>query len=66
MSPNHMDLAQKKVVVVGLGATGISTALFAKNKGALVTVTDSAPENELQQAVETMRNHRIRKPKLDA
>lgn len=55
-----MELTNKKVVVVGLGATGVSTALFAKNQGAKVTVTDTAPERDLRQAVETMRNHQIR------
>ena len=55
-----MDLANKKVLVVGLGATGISTALFAKNRGAKVTVTDTAPAQQLQEAAETMHRHGIR------
>ena len=37
-----MELANKKVLVVGLGATGVSTARFAKSRGADVTVTDTA------------------------
>ena len=60
MSRFDMDLTNKKVLVVGLGATGVSTALFAKNRGALVTVTDTAAEQELQQAVQTMQSHGIR------
>ncbi|KPJ77383.1 MAG: hypothetical protein AMJ54_08215 [Deltaproteobacteria bacterium SG8_13] len=55
-----MELADKKVLVVGLGSTGISTALFAKNKGAQVTVTDTAGEQDLQQAAASMRSHGIR------
>ena len=42
-----MDLANKKVVIVGLGVSGISVARFAKNKGAFVIVTDIADEKEL-------------------
>jgi UDP-N-acetylmuramoylalanine--D-glutamate ligase len=55
-----MELANKKVLVVGLGATGVSTALFAKKRGADVTVTDTAHEHELREPAATMRNHRIR------
>ena len=54
-----MDLANKNVVVVGLGATGVSTALFAQKKGATVTVTDTAAEDQLQQAAAVMRAHGI-------
>ena len=42
-----MDLFKKKVLVVGLGMTGISTARFLVNQGAFVTVTDMAKEDEL-------------------
>ena len=55
-----MELANKKVLVVGLGATGVSTARFAKNRGADVTVTDTADENDLQEAVAAMHHHQIR------
>jgi UDP-N-acetylmuramoylalanine--D-glutamate ligase len=55
-----MQLANTKVLVVGLGATGVSTALFAKSRGADVTVTDAAHEHELREPAATMRNHRIR------
>lgn len=42
-----MNLAQKNILIVGLGVSGIAAARFAKNKGANVTVTDMAVEKEL-------------------
>ncbi len=36
-----MDLANKRVLVVGLGKSGIAAALFLKERGARVTVSDS-------------------------
>ena len=42
-----MNLAQKNILIVGLGVSGIAVARFAKNKGAYVTVTDMAGEKEL-------------------
>lgn len=42
-----MNLAQKNILIVGLGVSGIAAARFAKNKGANVTVTDIAGEKEL-------------------
>ena len=50
-----MDLFNKKVLVVGLGMTGVATALFLKNKGAAVTVTDMAKEDELGESVAIIR-----------
>ncbi|MBT8352708.1 MAG: UDP-N-acetylmuramoyl-L-alanine--D-glutamate ligase, partial [Deltaproteobacteria bacterium] len=38
---------KKKVLVVGLGMTGVSTARFLVNQGAFVTVTDMAKDDEL-------------------
>lgn len=42
-----MELMGKKVTVVGMARSGIASAAFLKKKGALVTITDSKPENEL-------------------
>jgi UDP-N-acetylmuramoylalanine--D-glutamate ligase len=42
-----MELNEKKVLVVGLGRTGIATARFLIKRGAGVTVTDMASEGEL-------------------
>jgi UDP-N-acetylmuramoylalanine--D-glutamate ligase len=36
-----MDLKNKRVLVVGLGKSGMAAALFLRDKGALVTVSDS-------------------------
>ncbi len=39
-----MDLAGKKVLVVGLGDSGLAAARLCLQEGALVTATDQAPE----------------------
>ncbi|HEX9156668.1 MAG TPA: NAD(P)-dependent oxidoreductase, partial [Syntrophales bacterium] len=46
-----MELTNKKVLVIGLGKTGIATARFAAARGAVVTVTDEKPQTELQEAL---------------
>jgi len=43
-----MDLKDKSVLVVGLGKSGVASALFLKSRGARVTVSDSKPEAELR------------------
>jgi UDP-N-acetylmuramoylalanine--D-glutamate ligase len=50
-----MDLANKKIVVVGLGRTGLATAGFLHQHGARVLVTDTAGEKELGDAVDIVR-----------
>ena len=50
-----MNLFKKKVLVVGLGVTGVATARFLKNMGAVVTVTDMAKEDELGDSVAIIR-----------
>jgi UDP-N-acetylmuramoylalanine--D-glutamate ligase len=42
-----MELANKTIIVVGLGVTGIALARFLKKRGALVRVTDQAAEGAL-------------------
>jgi UDP-N-acetylmuramoylalanine--D-glutamate ligase len=42
-----MDLAGKRVLVVGLARTGMATALFAAARGAVVMATEERPEAEL-------------------
>jgi UDP-N-acetylmuramoylalanine--D-glutamate ligase len=42
-----MNVAGKHVLVVGLGKSGVSSALFLKSRGALVTVSDSKPPEQL-------------------
>src|SRR6202021_2662476 len=36
----HMELKSKKVLVVGLGKSGLAAALFLRRRGAQVTVSD--------------------------
>jgi UDP-N-acetylmuramoylalanine--D-glutamate ligase len=46
-----MDLHNKRVLVVGLGKSGVASALFLKSRGAQVTVSDSKPEAELRDEI---------------
>jgi UDP-N-acetylmuramoylalanine--D-glutamate ligase len=46
-----MDLNNKRVLVVGLGKSGVASALFLKSRGARVTVSDSKPEAELRNEI---------------
>lgn len=50
-----MKLAGKKIVVVGLGKTGIAVARFLKKREAAVVVTDMAAENKLASQVHTIQ-----------
>ena len=42
-----ISFADKKVLIVGLGKSGLASARFAADRGARVFVTDTAPEAEL-------------------
>jgi UDP-N-acetylmuramoylalanine--D-glutamate ligase len=46
-----MELTNKRVLVVGLGLSGVASALFLKSRGARVTVSDSKPEAELRSEI---------------
>jgi UDP-N-acetylmuramoylalanine--D-glutamate ligase len=46
-----MELKDKRVLVVGLGKSGVASALFLKSRGARVTVSDSKPEAELHKEI---------------
>ena len=50
-----IDLAGKRVLVVGLARTGIVTALFSAGYGATVTATDERPETELHETAAKLR-----------
>ena len=43
-----LNLKNKRIVVVGLGRSGVATARFLVNQGARVTVTDRAPAETLK------------------
>ena len=46
-----MDLANKRVLVVGLGKSGVASALFLQGRGARVTVSDAKPQDQLSQEI---------------
>jgi UDP-N-acetylmuramoylalanine--D-glutamate ligase len=50
-----IDLAGKRVLVVGLARTGVVTALFSAGYGATVTATDERPESELHETAAKLR-----------
>ena len=54
-----MDLQNKRVLVVGLGKSGVASALFLKSRGARVTVSDSKPEAELRGEILLLLDHGI-------
>jgi len=43
-----LDLKNKRVLVVGLGKSGVAAALFLHSRGAKVTVSDTKSEDELR------------------
>ena len=46
-----MNLENKRVLVVGLGKSGVASALFLKAHGARVTVSDSKPQDQLSDEI---------------
>jgi UDP-N-acetylmuramoylalanine--D-glutamate ligase len=54
------DFAGKRVLVVGLGRTGVAVSLFAAAYGATVTATDSKPESALGEAAARLRAAGVR------
>ena len=54
-----MDLTNKRVLVVGLGKSGVASALFLKAHGATVTVTDAKTQAQLQQEIPLLLDHGI-------
>jgi UDP-N-acetylmuramoylalanine--D-glutamate ligase len=46
-----LQLNDKKVLVIGLGKTGLAAAQFAAARGAQVTVSDEKPQAELKEAL---------------
>ena len=48
---NRVELKNKRVLVVGLGRSGVASALFLKARGAQVTVSDAKPQEELGEEI---------------
>ena len=56
---NLMDLSNKRVLVVGLGKSGVASALFLKARGARVTVSDTKSGDELRNEIPALLDHGI-------
>ena len=54
-----MDLKDKRALVVGLGKSGVASALFLKNHGARVTVSDTKSGDELRNEIPVLLDHGI-------
>jgi len=51
-----MNLSGQRILVIGLGKTGIASAHFLAGKGAVVVVTDEKPLSELKDAISELGN----------
>jgi len=56
---NLMELKDKRVLVVGLGKSGVASALFLKARGARVTVSDTKSGDELRNEIPVLLYHGI-------
>ncbi len=54
-----MNILDKRVLVVGLGKSGVASALFLKAKGARVTVSDAKPQDQLKDEIPVLLDHGI-------
>ena len=54
-----MNVNDKRVLVVGLGKSGVASALFLKAKGARVTVSDAKPQDQLKDEIPVLLDHGI-------
>jgi UDP-N-acetylmuramoylalanine--D-glutamate ligase len=54
-----MELKDKRVLVVGLGKSGVASALFLKAHGARVTVSDTKSGDELHNEIPALLDHGI-------
>src|ERR1700730_9516288 len=52
-----MDLNGKRLLVVGLGKSGVASALFLKAHGARVTVSDTKTGDELRSEIPLLLDH---------
>jgi UDP-N-acetylmuramoylalanine--D-glutamate ligase len=54
-----MELKDKRVLVVGLGKSGVASALFLKARGARVTVSDTKSGDELRNEIPALLDHGV-------
>jgi len=51
----NMDLAGRKVLVVGLARTGVATVKFLQSKGSIVSTSEAKPEEEMKEVWQELR-----------
>jgi UDP-N-acetylmuramoylalanine--D-glutamate ligase len=56
---NSLDVNGKRVLVVGLGRSGVASALFLRSRGALVTVSDAKSEDQLREEIPALLDQGI-------
>src|ERR1017187_9481835 len=54
-----MDIKGKRVLVVGLGKSGVASALFLEKRGARVAVSDAKSQEQLRQEIPVLLDHGI-------
>jgi UDP-N-acetylmuramoylalanine--D-glutamate ligase len=54
-----MELRDKRVLVVGLGKSGVASALFLKERGARVTVSDTKSPDQLREEIPILLDHGV-------
>src|SRR5664280_1257319 len=54
-----MDVKGKRVLVVGLGKSGVASALFLEKRGARVAVSDAKSQEQLRQEIPLLLDHGI-------
>jgi UDP-N-acetylmuramoylalanine--D-glutamate ligase len=54
-----VNVLDKRVLVVGLGKSGVASALFLKAKGARVTVSDAKPQDQLKDEIPALLDQGI-------
>jgi UDP-N-acetylmuramoylalanine--D-glutamate ligase len=54
-----VELNNKRVLVVGLGKSGVASALFLQARGARVTVSDAKPQDQLGNEIPVLLDHGI-------
>ncbi len=56
----NMELANKNILIVGLGKSGVAVARFLKSRGASILATDLADEQELGSSIPMLREMDVR------
>jgi UDP-N-acetylmuramoylalanine--D-glutamate ligase len=54
-----LELSNKRVLVVGLGRSGVASALFLKSRGASVTVSDAKSQDQLREEIPALLDQGI-------